>query len=327
MKRALLQLVEELKRLKGAGVEAVPVSEDSLDSLRQRVASLAPAGKMEAGTNGRSPHQSPAVSDRQDPASAPVQPPSVTAPGKLPDLKFDSAPVSSSAAPGGDRPAFRIAPIPPPVPFTLPEGDKRARWEALRELVLNSEVCRAHVREGCRVVFGVGNLDADLFFVGEAPGADEELQGAPFVGPTGQLLTLMIKGMGLEREEVYIGNIMNWRPEMPTPTGNRPPNETEIAFCLPYLLEQIKIIQPKVVVALGLTAAAGLLRLEGKPVMRQVRGTWHEVAGIPCRVTYHPSYILRNGSKSAKRMVWEDLLTVMERAALPISDKQRSYFT
>ena len=325
MKRALLQLVEELKRLKSTGVEAVSVSEESLASLRRRAGSFSIGGSGGDGA-ASAPLKPGGSSIPRDSGPAASRPHPDTAPGKLPDLAFSSGPVSSGN-PGGDRPAFRVATVPQPVPFTLPDGDKRTRWEALRELVLTSEICNAHVRDGCQVVFGVGSLDADIFFVGEAPGADEEIQGEPFVGPAGQLLTRMIKGMGMEREEVYIGNIMNWRPEMPSPTGNRPPNEKEIAFCLPYLLEQIRIVQPKVVVALGLTAATGLLGLEGKPVMKQVRGAWHEAVGVPCRITYHPSYILRNGSMSAKRMVWEDLLTAMERAGLPISEKQRGYFT
>jgi uracil-DNA glycosylase family 4 len=169
-------------------------------------------------------------------------------------------------------------------------------------------------------------------FVGEAPGADEEVQGEPFVGPAGQLLNKMITGMGLARSDVYIGNIMNWRPDMPTgpggiQSGNRPPTESEMAHCLPYLKAQIEIVRPKLLVALGATAAKGLLGWKAFGALGEVRGKWHEFGGVPLMVTYHPSYILRNPTNSSKRLIWEDLLKVMERASLAISDKQRNFFT
>jgi len=141
----------------------------------------------------------------------------------------------------------------------------------------------------------------------------------------------MIKGMGLERSQVYIGNIMNWRPEMPTPPGldqigNRPPTAEEMAFCLPFLQAQLAIVQPALIVALGATAAAGLLGPGRFKALGEIRGRWHTFAGVPLMVTYHPSYLLRDQSIRKKRIVWEDLLQVMERADMPISDRQRGYF-
>jgi DNA polymerase len=180
-------------------------------------------------------------------------------------------------------------------------------------------------------VLGVGNLDAKIMFVGEAPGAEEEVQGEPFVGPAGQLLTKMIGAMGLARAEVYIGNIMNWRPDLPTAAGatqvgNRPPTEEEMRYCLPYLRAQIEVVQPALLVALGSTAAQGLLGFGSFKALGEIRGQWREFAGTPLLVTYHPSYILRSQSNRSKRMIWEDLLKVMERAGLPISEKQKGYF-
>ena len=141
----------------------------------------------------------------------------------------------------------------------------------------------------------------------------------------------MIGAMGLARGDVYIGNIMNWRPQLPpraggTQVGNRPPSPEEMAFCLPFLRAQIGIVDPAIIVALGVTAAKGLLGAGSVASMAAVRGKWHDFAGKPVRVTYHPSYLLHNESKRAKRMVWEDLLTVMERVGLSISDRQRGYF-
>src|ERR1017187_8510853 len=122
-----------------------------------------------------------------------------------------------------------------PPEVVLPEGDKSVRWAALRQRVLDDPVCRSKVRPGKKVVLGVGSLDAAIMFVGEAPGGEEEVQGEPFVGPAGQLLNRMIGGMGLSRADVYIGNILNWRPDLPTgpdgvQTGNRPPTESEMAY-------------------------------------------------------------------------------------------------
>jgi DNA polymerase len=152
-----------------------------------------------------------------------------------------------------------------------------------------------------------------------------------FVGPAGQLLTKMIQGMGLKRGEVYIGNIMNWRPQLPTiegreQTGNRPPTEAEMRYCLPYLKAQIEVVNPTLLVALGKTAAEGLMGFGTFKALGDVRSRWHEFAGKPLLVTYHPSYILREPTNRKKRMIWEDLLKVMERAELTISAKQQGYF-
>jgi DNA polymerase len=199
------------------------------------------------------------------------------------------------------------------------------------KLVVEDPVCRAKLRPGKKVVLGVGSLDASLMFVGEAPGAEEEVQGEPFVGPAGQLLNKMISGMGLSRGEVYIGNIMNWRPDLPVgtdgvQTGNRPPTDAEMAHCLPFLRAQIDIVSPGLVVALGATAAKGLLGPKSFGALGEVRGRWHDFGGRPLMVTYHPSYILRNPTNKTKRLIWEDLLKVMERAKLPVTEKQRGFF-
>ncbi len=221
-------------------------------------------------------------------------------------------------------------PLPKPPVVELPEGNKRERLEWLRNRVLNCPVCNAHVRPGKKIVFGAGDTDAAIFFCGEAPGAEEEEQGEPFVGRAGQLLTKAIQAMGLKREDVFIGNIMKWRPEMPDMKfGNRPPTREEMDFCLPYLKAQAAIIQPKIIVALGKTAVCGLLgRDPADPYLKMgdLRGHWLDFSGIPFIVTYHPSYLVRNASMRAKRLFWEDLLQVMEYVGLPISAKQRAYF-
>ncbi len=310
MRRHLEGIVEELKALKKEGVRTVNVSGASIRKLKER---LEQTGRVTAAGGGGVTSQPARVS-----------------PGgseRLPDLPVESARVPKrKARPAGSQSKVAGAPIPPPPVVDLPEGDKRARWEALRERVLNCPVCREHVREGCRVVFGVGSIDSELFFVGEAPGAEEEKAGEPFVGPAGKLLDRIICAMGFSRENVYIGNIMNWRPETPTMAGNRPPTPDEMAFCLPYLRAQIDTVKPRFLIALGATAVNGLLGPDPNRRMGRIRGTWNEFSGIPMMVTYHPSFLLRNTSMSVKRTVWEDMLKVMERAGYEISEKQRGYF-
>jgi uracil-DNA glycosylase family 4 len=185
--------------------------------------------------------------------------------------------------------------------------------------------CSHLVTSRKNVVFGVGNANAELMFVGEAPGADEDQQGEPFVGAAGQLLTKIIKAMGLSRDTVYIANILKCRPDMPAGApGNRKPTTDEMKTCMPYLLAQIDVIKPKVIVALGATAVEGLLgKTEG---ITKLRGNFKTFRDTPLMPTFHPAYLLRNQAMSEKRKVWEDMLQVMGRINLPITDKQRGYF-
>lgn len=203
--------------------------------------------------------------------------------------------------------------------------DKAARLAAVQARVAPCTKCPHLARSRTQTVFGVGNPDADLMFIGEAPGADEDAQGEPFVGRAGQLLTKIITAMGFTRADVYIANVLKCRPDMPRGgSGNRPPTPEEMQTCLPYLAEQIEIIQPKVLIALGATAVEGLLGTRGP--MHAMRGRWHEHHETPLMITYHPSYLLRNQAPSEKRKVWEDMLQVLERLDRPITNKQRNYF-
>ena len=196
----------------------------------------------------------------------------------------------------------------------------------LRAQALACTRCKHLVASRKQVVFGVGNEAADILFVGEAPGADEDAQGEPFVGAAGGLLTKMLKAMGLAREDVYIANILKCRPDTPNQrSGNRAPTAEEMTTCSPWLHRQIDFIQPKVIVALGKVAVGGLLEMENAPITK-MRGTWQTYRGIPLMPTFHPAYLLHQESMQNKRKVWEDLLAVMEKTALPVSDKQRGYF-
>lgn len=206
-----------------------------------------------------------------------------------------------------------------------PTGDKAGRLAALRDRVSVCLRCPHLAASRTQTVFGLGNPEADLMFIGEAPGAEEDRLGEPFVGRAGQLLTKIIGAMGLTREEVYIANILKCRPDTPgRSAGNRPPTPVEMATCLPYLAEQIEIIRPRVLVALGATAVEGLLEL--REPMGNLRGRWHSYHDTPLMITYHPSYLLRNQNTSEKRKVWEDMLLVLEGLERPITEKQRGYF-
>jgi DNA polymerase len=202
---------------------------------------------------------------------------------------------------------------------------KTTAFSKLRERALTCVKCPHLASSRKNVVFGVGNIDAELMFVGEAPGADEDEQAEPFVGKAGQLLTKIIQAMGLQRGDVYIGNILKCRPDTPGQSaGNRKPTADEMATCIPYLHEQIDLIRPKVIVALGATAVEGLL---GKTIgITRLRGTWKTYRGTPLMPTYHPAYLLRNQAMSEKRKVWEDILKVMEELGMSISEKQKKFF-
>jgi DNA polymerase len=201
---------------------------------------------------------------------------------------------------------------------------KAAAFAELRARALACIKCPHLASARRNVVFGVGSIEAELMFVGEAPGADEDEQAEPFVGKAGQLLTRIIETMGLQRADVYIGNILKCRPDTPNQSaGNRKPTPAEMQTCLPYLHEQIDLIRPRVLVALGGTAMEGLLNQTG---ITKLRGRWHTYRGIPLMPTYHPAYLLRNQALAEKRRVWEDMLQVMEKLGMPISDKQRKFF-
>ena len=177
----------------------------------------------------------------------------------------------------------------------------------LARIVAGAKVCvKCPELVRCRhnVVFGVGDPHTELMFIGEAPGRDEDLEGEPFVGRAGELLTKIIQAMGLKRHEVYIANVLKCRPP-----ENRTPLPDEVANCLPYLLAQIELIKPKVIVVLGATAMKALLDVQLG--ITKMRGNWYNFQGIPIMPTFHPAYLLRN--PAAKKDVWQDMQTVLAK--------------
>jgi DNA polymerase len=303
--------IQHLEGLKSRGVRHVAVSPETLRALAQPV--KFPISALKLQTQPLAPAGTPRfVSISQINSSAPAA-------AVLPGIP--------SPEPAPQKPAE----IPLALPGNTPEKPlldppaKAAAFAALRERALVCMKC-AHLASSRKtVVFGVGNPDAQLMFVGEAPGADEDEQGEPFVGRAGELLTKIIQATGLQRGEVYIANILKCRPDTPgQSSGNRKPTTDEMATCIPFLHEQIDLIRPKVLVALGATAVEGLL---GKTTgITKLRGTWKTYRGIPLMPTYHPAYLLRNQAMTEKRKVWEDMLAVMEKLEMPISAKQRNFF-
>lgn len=221
-----------------------------------------------------------------------------------------SFPVADSSKPAV-APAFASAGI---SLFTDVEKIKDDTLLRIREDIGDCTRCKLH-KGRTKIVFGDGNPKARLVFVGEAPGADEDKQGIPFVGRAGKLLTQMIEAMGLQRQDVYICNVVKCRPP-----ENRKPEDDEVSTCSPYLLRQLDVIEPKVLVCLGAVAAQTLL--ETTRGISQFRGEWMDWRGHKLMATYHPAYLLRN--PAAKADVWKDLQKVMAELGLQLPKKSKS---
>jgi DNA polymerase len=202
-------------------------------------------------------------------------------------------------------PQPRVRPRPPPEPEVLPDRirlDRAIHLDVVREVLGDCERCG--LCQGRRtIVFGVGNPKAEVMFVGEGPGAEEDRRGEPFVGKAGELLTrIIVNGMGMARSDVYIANIVKCRPP-----NNRDPEPEEIARCAPFLAAQVRLVAPRVIVALGRVSSQTLLQTS-TPITR-LRGRWGEYMGVRVMPTYHPAYLLRNPAE--KRPVWEDIQAVL----------------
>jgi len=200
---------------------------------------------------------------------------------------------------------------PPPLTDSLTLEQRRQALEVLTEAVSHCTRCRALAATRTQTVFGVGPLDAEVCFVGEAPGVDEDAQGEPFVGAAGQLLNRIIAACGFKREEVYICNIIKCRPP-----GNRTPQADEAANCREYLDKQLDLVKPKFICALGGTAAKNLLNTDRS--IGQLRRQFHNYRGIPLICTYHPAFLLPHRSPEKKRDVWEDMKMLLARMGRPI---------
>jgi DNA polymerase len=225
--------------------------------------------------------------------NAPAAPPAMQEPNVIAPLKTAS-------------PASVLPIVNAPSLFEAIDRVENDTLERIREDLGECTRCRLHLQRN-KIVFGAGNPRAELVFVGEGPGHDEDVQGLPFVGRAGKLLTQMIEAMGLTREQVYICNVVKCRPP-----ENRKPEDDEVATCSPYLYRQLDVIAPKAIVCLGGTAAQELLKT--KDSISRYRGTWFDFRNTKLLATYHPAYLLRN--PNAKGEVWKDLQKVMAHLGL-----------
>jgi uracil-DNA glycosylase len=279
-----------LRSEKARGLNAVPARKRS---------DARPFLEAEAPAEPQPPQTQAAAQSSPRPAPRAAEPKALF-PGAAPEVK----------APG-------FAPIPLDEPFSaplLPTDQKRHHLTAMNEkevrLCTRCRLCETRTH----TVFGEGDVDAKIFFIGEGPGETEDRTGRPFVGRAGELLNKMIAGMGLAREQVYIANIVKCRPP-----NNRVPAPDEVATCTPYLERQLEIIRPSAIVTLGLPSTQYMLQT--KLSMGRLRGQFHAWRGIPLMPTYHPAYVLRNPTLETRSAVWSDLKQVLAKLGLPIPKK------
>jgi uracil-DNA glycosylase len=267
------------------GIDSLPRPSLTSRDPAQAAAPVAPQAPAVAVASPARPRVAPAVPQAPDAPSAPRALPVI----EPPDARADTA--------------HAIARL---LEEHAPAADKLLRLE--RDVVGACIRCKLH-RGRNKLVFGVGNPQAELVFVGEGPGADEDRQGVPFVGKAGALLTRMIEAMGKKRDDVYICNVVKCRPP-----NNRDPEPDEVEACEGFLKAQLSILKPRVIVCLGRHAAQALLR--NKTPITKLRGTWMRYQGVDVMPTYHPSYLLREEAdpdKKRKREAWEDLKQVMKK--------------
>ncbi len=304
-----------LNSLQQQGVSRLPVDDDARAVLRDW---------MLAARNGTPlpPRPAPPL---PSPAPLPAAPPSELSPALPPVGLMEQIEAEDKAA-AQSAPAFNEEEE-EPLPFFRPAGSSPqeqwehfapllSRWKPLRELGTLRETA----------VPGQGSRSASIMFVGDAPGYQDERAALPFQGEAGAKLDGMLRAMALSREEVYITHLVKFRPAMPRQTlNNRPPTAREVALSLPVLSCEVQLIRPRVIVALGVVAARGLLAC-GELPLAACQSLQGQFCGIPVVVTHHPSYLLRTQDLQERRRLWEDMLRVLEMANLPITPKQRSYF-
>jgi len=272
--RILASIRDYIDQLREEGLEGLPAPHNVATSAK------APAPELKASSKASQ------IAPTQSESAASMPPPAASG--------------SSPSAAGADN------------RYRYPDLEKTENLSELREFIGECTRCKLHpLRKN--IVFGVGDPNAELMFVGEAPGADEDMRGEPFVGRAGQLLTDIIeRGMGMTRAEVYICNVIKCRPP-----ENRNPESDEVASCEPFLFRQIDLIRPRAIVGLGTFAVQALLKV--KTPISKLRGNWQDFRGIKLMPTFHPAYLLRNPAD--KRLVWSDIQEVMKLLGRPVPQR------
>ncbi len=310
---ASLAILEELKRFRGEGVREIYLEDKTLTILEEVLSHNRP-NLVEQKLN---PEARSFIKPKSDDSNKSLVPRS-SYPNRNKEVEIK---VYGEKPLAEDDSQFLTIPK-----INLPNTAKRDQWLWLNNEIENCSVAKKELNSDGIIHFGRGSLDADIFFCGDSPSEEDDEAGSVFGAAAGKLLVKIIETMGFSEESVYLSNILHWRPKHELAFGSRPPSENELSFSLPYLRAQIEIINPKVIVALGKTATDGLLGSDPKRRLGDVRGAWNEFAGIPLMITYHPSYLIHNPSKSGKRKVWEDMLKVMDKLGAPVSEKQKGFF-
>lgn len=291
---------EELLRLRSEGVDRIYINSDTTELLSNL-------------SNSKSSNE--AINNAESKSS------------KLLKSNTDSSTTKSKKELADTDKEVITTSFPKPTSINLPKGDKNSQMNWLHKKIESCSTCNAQVGNNEKIVFGSGNVDADIFFCCDAPNEEEASAGVPFNGSSGDLMLKVVNAMGINKDSIYTTHIVKWRSKDHKTRVSRTPNSEEIEFCASYLQAQIAIVMPKVIVALGKITAAGLTnRLPANIVMKELRGKWECVENIPTIFTYHPTYLLHNNTLRVKREMWEDMLAVMQKLNLPISDKQRDYF-
>jgi uracil-DNA glycosylase family 4 len=297
--RLIRELRQRLESLQRAGLSSIPAAPPN-EGVRLPAHAKSPVPRLETTARVEAELGPPAVRPESSPAPAPA--PRAAAPAAPPAPRSASTGLSLSTASLFQEPALEAAPV--------AAAERPALLKVLAAEVSVCTKCTELAATRTQTVFADGSPTARLMFIGEAPGAHEDRQGVPFVGPAGQLLTDMItKGMGLKRQDVYIANILKCRPP-----ENRDPTLEESSNCIGYLERQIEIVRPEFLCLLGRIATSTLL--ETTLSMSRLRGKWHRYRGIPTVVTYHPAYLLRY--PAFKKESWEDLQMLMNALGLPV---------
>jgi uracil-DNA glycosylase len=315
----LFTLAEILEREKRRGAETIALLPESVNRLRAIPGAFDQAGLPAA--------VKPTGETRPGNSVVPVRPGVESSPERLMSI---SEPDTAPALPPGRR-----FPIPAVAEADRTEAWARACLNTVFKAVKSCPDCRGLGTLHDTVVFATGNPQAEIMFVGDAPGAEEEKARRPFVGPAGQKLEQILKAMGLPREQVYLTNLLKFRPRKGDGrfqgATDRPPQQDEMAVSLPYLRAEIEVVRPKVIVSLGRIAAEGMLEKGGS--LASFRETEQRIDGTPVIVTCDLRYLLRQESegdagkaKAAKRLLWEDMLQVMDRLGMPVTEKERQYF-
>ena len=318
-----------LRTCQEQGVVRLPVDEGARAILREWM--LAARRGVRAAVQGVVAPQPPAAPTALSPAAPAAAP---VAPAAPPADTADTDDVQAAARELRAAVEAPVEKVPAAaeeeeIPFFRPAGDgtPESAWAGLEQLLPNWKPLRALGTLRSTPVFGTGDRRAPILFVGDCPNYNDEKARSPFSGEAGGKLDGMLKAMGLTREQVYLTHLVKFRPAQPRQTLNtRPPSEKEVRYSLPVLDFELRLVQPRVIVALGIVPARGLLQRGELPLSAYQALPQPSYNGIPVVVTHHPGYLLRTSDLAERRRLWEEMLRVMEMVGLPISDKQRGYF-